>query len=334
MFYAFVFRITTLCNKKCPTCCCETSQKILSPDKFKEKLMQISNYFAKNPNGNLTIFLTGGEPFLYKTKSDNGETWNLATLIGLVRTLLPKSNIVIKTSGWSKNTVLDNLLSTIESQRKEENLEVRMGFNLFQNLGVKAEDRLHHMVSLLLKYQNLITIETIYDKINKDETFKIIGKTFSKFLENVENFGEQIVTPTAAYIIEFPFFLPPHTRNKNKIAQKKVIYLWTMPAHSGRIKIDSNQYYDSENAGVCANIQSGATQIMYNTDLSFHHCNDAFADYSNDAFPPNSFNSIEDEFLFLNEKFKKLKRYSAKHPQFKTKNEQCNFCTKFIHGTS
>ena len=335
VFRAFVFRITTLCDKKCPTCCCDKGQKTLDPDKLREKLIQISRFFDKNPsNDQLTIFLTGGEPFLYRKKSEIGEAWNLASLVQLIRTILPKSNIVIKTSGWNKNTVLDNLLSTVEAIGKEGTLEIRMGFNLFQNLGANSGDRLQHMLSLLLKYQNSIMIETIYDKINKDETFKIMGKTFAKFLRNVENFGDQIVTPTAAYIIEFPFFLPADKASRDQTAEQKVISLWTMPAHSGIIRTNSNQYFDSENAGVCANIQSGPNQIMYNTDLSFNHCNDAFADYSNAAFPPNNNRSIEDEFLFLDKKFKKLRRYLDKHPKFKTKNEQCIFCSKFIQGTA
>ena len=168
----------------------------------------------------MTIFLTGGEPFFYRKKSD-GIFWNIASIVKLVRTILPKSKIVIKTSGWNQNTVLDNLLSTVESMEKDGAVEVRLGFNLFQNLGVRSEDRLHHMLSLILKYQNSIMVETIYDKINKDETFKIMGKTFSKFLKNVENFGDQIVIPTAAYIIEFPFFLPADKGQRESSSRTK-----------------------------------------------------------------------------------------------------------------
>ena len=105
-----------------------------------------------------------------------------------------------------------------------------------------------------------------------------------------------------------------------------------MPAHSGLIRTNSSQYFDSENAGVCANIQSGPSQIMYNTDLSFNHCNDAFADYLDAAFPSNNQISLEDEFAFLEKKFKKLRKLFNEHPEFKTKNEQCLFCSKFIHG--
>jgi hypothetical protein len=294
--------------------------------------LQISKYFEENPSEDqLTIFLTGGEPFFYRKKSD-GIVWNIASMVKLVRTILPKSKIVIKTSGWNQNAVLDNLLSTVESMENEGAVEVRLGFNLFQNLGVRSEARLHHMLSLVLKYQSSIMVETIYDKINKDETFKIMGKTFAKFLKNVEDFGDQIVNPTAAYIIEFPFFLPADKGHGNPTSERKVISLWTMPAHSGLIRTDSSQYFDSENAGVCANIQSGPSQIMYNTDLSFNHCNDAFADYSNAAFPSNNKISIEDEFIFLNEKFEKLRKILKSHPEFKTKNDQCLFCSKFING--
>jgi hypothetical protein len=259
--------------------------------------------------------------------------WNIASLVHLIRTVLPNSNIVIKTSGWNKNAVLDNLLSTVEAMGKDGTVEIRMGFNLFQNLGVRSEERLHHMLSLLLKYQNSVMVETIYNKINKDETFKIMGKTFAKFLKNVENFGEQIVNPTAAYIIEFPFFLISTKENSNQTMDQKLVSLWTMPAHSGLINTDSNQYFESENAGVCANIEYGPNEVMYNIDLSFNHCNDAFADYSNAPFP-NNLGSIEDEFLFLEEKFQKLKKYVDEHPKFKTKNEQCRFCSRFIHATT
>jgi hypothetical protein len=327
-----VFRITTLCDKKCPTCCCDKGQNSIDPSRLAEKLTQISRYFEENPKiDKPTIFLTGGEPFLYRKKSDTGETWNIVSLVQLIGSVLPKSKIVIKTSGWNKNTALDNYLSEIEALGKKESLEIRLGFNLFQNCGANSENRLSHMLSSLLKYQNAIMIETIYDKINKDETFKIMGKAFAKFLKNVESFGDQIVNPTAAYIIEFPFFMNADRNCEVPAAEQKVISLWTMPAHSGLKKTGSSQYYDSENAGVCANIQYGPNQIMYNTDFSFNHCNDAFADYSDAAFPPIQKGSIEDEFLFLDEKFKKLRKYLDEHPKFDTKNEQCEFCSKFIN---
>jgi hypothetical protein len=332
MFRAFIFRITTLCDKKCPTCCCDKGQNSLDPEKYEEKLMQISRFLEKNPESDQpTVFLTGGEPFLYKKKSADGTVWNIVRLVKLTRNILPKSKIIIKTSGWKKNLVLDDLLTEVEDKEKEGSLEIRLGFNLFQNLGVNSKDRLLHMLSLLLEYQNSVMIETIYDKINKDETFKIMGEIFAKFLSNVENFGDQLVNPAAAYIIEFPFYLATGKSSRNQDAKQKVISLWTMPAHSGLIRTNSNQYFESENAGICENIQNGPSQIMFNADLSFNHCNDAFADYTNSAFPPDNQSSIEKEFLFLEEKFKKLKKYTEENPQFKTKNEQCTFCSKFIH---
>jgi molybdenum cofactor biosynthesis enzyme MoaA len=107
-----MFRITTVCNKNCPTCCCDKKKEVLDPEKFRKKLKEISRFFGENAD-NLNIFLTGGEPFLYKW-SKNGETWNIASLTNMIRTIIPNSNIIIKTSGWDEHNFLDNELSTIE----------------------------------------------------------------------------------------------------------------------------------------------------------------------------------------------------------------------------
>ncbi len=257
---------------------------------------------------------------------------NIADIVQLIKTLIPASKIIIKTSGWEKNDTLDNLVSLIESNSEASPVEVRLGFNLFQKLGVNAENRLNHMLSLLLNFQPSVVVETIYNKENKEQTLRIIGKSLSKFSKNFEKFGNALSSPSEGYIVDFPFTILTKDNFENKGAIEKRISLWTMPAHSGKSKKQGEEYFDCKNSGICANIKFGPNQIMYNTDLSFHHCNDAFADFSYPAFASKSDWTIEDEFLFLNKKFSKVRRcIDRKVMFFNSKNEQCILCSKLIH---
>ncbi len=306
MFSSYIFRITNLCDKRCPTCCCDTGVNALDPEKFRKKIFEISNFYQNNADKKCFIFLTGGEPFFYRFKSPSGILWTIVDLVRLIKTQLPAASIIIKTSGWREHPFLDKLVSMIATL-KGGPVEIRLGFNLFQKLGAEAENRLNHMLSLLLTFQQSVVVETIYNKENKDQTLRIIGKALSQFSEKFENFGDALSSPDEGYVVNFPFSLLIQDNLGKKLTIEKQISLWTMPAHSGKSKKQGDQYFECKNSGICTNIKFGPNQIMYNSDLSFYHCNDAFADFSHPAFTPKSYWTIEDEFLFLNKKFNKLR---------------------------
>jgi hypothetical protein len=328
MFSSFIFRITNLCDKRCPTCCCETGLDVIDPEKLRKKLLEISDFFKIRPDDECNIFLTGGEPFFYRNKSD-GKIWNIVDIVNLIKTNVPSSNIIIKTSGWEKNDLLDSLVCSIGAKGKVA--EVRLGFNLFQKLGVNAEKRLNHMLSLLLAFQDSVVVETIYNKKNMDQTLRIIGNALGSFSKEFEKFGDAILSPRESYVVEFPFTVLIENNLNQKTQLEKKISLWTMPAHSGKSKKMQQDYYDCEKSGICNNIKFGPTQIMYNADFSFNHCNDAFADFSYPAFTSRSDWTVKDEFIFLSEKFVKLRDNLGNGARFRSKNEQCDFCSKLIH---
>lgn len=328
MFSSYIFRVTNLCDKRCPTCCCDTGIAVLNPEKFRKKLSEIAQYYQQNKDEEFFIFLTGGEPFFYRTKNNDG-IWTIVEIVQLVKTSLPSAKIIIKTSGWDKQDTLDKLVSKLH--QSGAHVEIRLGFNLFQKLGVNAENRLNHMLSLLLKYQPSVIVETIYSKENKNQTLMVIGKVLGQFCKGFEAFGDALSSPSEAYVVDFPFTLLSEDNCGNRFRVEKQVTLWTMPAHSGKSKNQDDAYFDCANMGVCANIKNGPTQIMYNADLSFHHCNDAFADFSYPPFIAKSDWTVQEEFLFLSKKFDKLRCQMAKAGAFRSKNEQCVLCSKLIN---
>ncbi|MCW4030391.1 MAG: hypothetical protein NWE92_12185 [Candidatus Bathyarchaeota archaeon] len=329
MFSSYIFRVTNLCDKRCPTCCCDTGIAVLKPEKFRKKLSEIAQYYQQNPEEECLIFLSGGEPFFYRSKSSNGELWSIVDVVQLITTLLPSAKIIIKTSGWDKQDALDNLFSKL--YQVGAHVEIRLGFNLFQNLGVNAENRLSHMLSLILTYQPSVIVETIYSKENKNQTLNVIGKVLGRFCKEFEDFRAALSSPREAYVVDFPFALLSEDNFGNRLRVEKQVTLWTMPAHPGKSKHQDDAYFDCANMGVCTNIKNGPTQIMYNADLSFHHCNDAFADFSYPPFTAKSDWTVQDEFLFLTKKFDKLRRQMSKAEAFRSKNEQCILCSKLMN---
>jgi len=330
MLSSFIFRITNLCDKKCPTCCCDTGVDSIDPEKFRKKLLEIAELLRNKPSKECNIFLTGGEPFFYRYKN-NEKSWNIVDIVCLIKSIIPVANIIIKTSGWEKNDVLDNLVYMIGVQ-KGKTVEIRLGFNLFQKLGVNAKKRLDHMLCLLLTFQKLVVVETIYNKENKQLTLGIIGNSLAMFSKEFEKFGDSLLSPNESYVVEFPFAISiKNNLNEEKTLLEKKINLWTMPAHSGKSKEHQEDYYKCENSGICANIKFGPTQIMYNSDLTFNHCNDAFADFSYPAFTSKKDWTVKEEFKFLDMKFINLRRSLGNGVHFRSKNEQCAFCSRLIH---
>ena len=328
MLSSFIFRITNLCDKKCPTCCCDTGIDSIDPEKFRKKLLEIAELFRNKPGNEYNIFLTGGEPFFYRYKK-NQKSWNIVDIVCLIKSIVPVANIIIKTSGWEKNDALDNLVYMIGAQ-KGKTVEIRLGFNLFQKLGVNAKKRLEHMLFLLLTFQRSVIVETIYSKENKQMTLEIIGNALSMFSKEFEKFGDSLLSPNESYVVEFPFIISINNNlNENTLLEKKIC-LWTMPAHSGKSN-KHQDFYECENSGICANIKFGPTQIMYNSDLTFNHCNDAFADFSFPAFTSKKDWTVKEEFIFLNKKFMNLRRSLKNDVHFRSKNEQCALCSRLIH---
>ena len=184
----YTFRITEICDKNCETCCCKKSKAILNPDLLLNKLKDIKVYHQHNNLGRVTIILTGGEPFFYKIKTRNNNIYNIIELLKDINQTIPGCRIIIKTSGWKNHIKLNSILKQVYFDFPR--IILRIGFNLYQNNGSYSDERLFNMISLILNYQNEIKIETIYDKKNISETFKVITKVLKRFytpeIENLE----------------------------------------------------------------------------------------------------------------------------------------------------
>jgi hypothetical protein len=325
----FVFRITNTCDKRCATCCCPKSRDTLSPDLFEEKLLKIDEY-CRAARVTPLVMLTGGEPFLYKGIGKNGRPHTVVDLADMVKRLLGGAFTVVKTSGWKKHPLLDRRFHQLQLRLGEGAGEVRLGFNLFQHRGAQAEERLSHMIGLLLMHQDTVRIETIYDKENVHHTFAAIEGALRNF--DVPR-GADLVPPNPE--IPYRHIVPvrgDQPRPSSVTANGRRIVLDTMPAHSGVGDVEPDRYYEVKCSGLCARVQSGPDHVMYDPDLSVFHCNDAFADHAVPAFPGALFGSIQEEFLFLERRFAGLSRELTENKvEFRNRREQCTYCTRFFH---
>lgn len=326
----FVFRITDTCDKGCATCCCARARKNVLPGPFREKLHGIDVY-CRATGCRPLIFLTGGEPFLYKTIGEDGHPLTVPDLVGMIRERLGQASIVVKTAGWTEHRVLDRRFEQLQERLAGGAGEVRLGFNLFQAQGARAEDRLRHMLALLLAFQATARVETIYDKANFRDTFAVIERVLQEF--DVPR-GASLAPPDP--VVPYRHVIPVRRDPVHAFVQAPDghrVVLDTMPAYSGVGRVESDRCFEVEYTGLCERIQNGADHVMYDADLSVFHCNDAFADHSVPAFPPHLFGSIDEEFRFLERTFADLERHLAERRLvFTGRLEQCTYCTRFFHS--
>jgi hypothetical protein len=304
----------------------------MSPYTFAEKLAKISSYLSRRAERH-AIYITGGEPFLYKYKDRKRGYFRLMGLVKIIREVIPSAKLIIKTSGWKEHKVLDEQLESIMALSQQDKIEIRLGFNLYQNNGFNALERLSHMVTLLIKHQKETKVETIYDKSNLVDTVQIIKGAlrsinspdfdYLKAINSEPTYGRRFIVPC----IHFDRMSTAH------IAAYRLIRLDTMPAYPTVEEDISGKFYKAEIKQLCQIVKTGPNQILYNPDLSMHHCNDAFADHSIPGIPDSMFKSIEEAFDFFANGFVRLRHYLLSNRiNFQQKREQCLFCTKFIRS--
>jgi len=269
--------------------------------------------------------LTGGEPFFYKSNSINKNVYKIYDLIDYINKKLSNTLIIIKTSGWSKNKTLDNRLKKVY-EKSNNNVDIRFGFNLFQDDGNNLNERLSHMIESILSYQNTLRIETIYNKSNFKNTLLTIQKSINQISSKKFNFTN--LNPNEIHRLEFNFNI---ISGKNIFNKNRTIRLDIRPAHSGLNGSNSEYFCDSYIESCCSTIKNGADNILYNANLSFYHCNDAFVNHKLEPFSKNSFNTINEEINFLNDRFSDLNNHIiSRNITFNNKKEQCDFCSEFI----
>jgi hypothetical protein len=331
---AFVFRITQACNKKCPTCCCERSGDVLDPWRYKHKLHDVAAYCSREKEEPV-VFFSGGESFFYRSREKDGKRIDIAGLVGVTLQVLPRARVVVKTAGWTRHRVLDQLLNEVEGFSERNKVDVRLGFNLFQNKGVDAVARLQHMVAEILRHQDVMRIETIYDRHNLAKTFDVITEALKEFgFPEGEGLRRSVTRPEAYHRFRIPI---EYCNNRGKAASGsgRTIILDTMPAYEGLEGVGSSGFFKADWGGLCPLIEQGPDHILYNPDLSFYQCNDAFADYSRPGFRPEHFGCVSEEFSFLRATFARLKKdVERKKETFQSKREQCLRCSDFFQLNS
>lgn len=329
----FVFRVTGLCNKRCGTCCCRDPRSVLLPESFRKKAREIFEFSDKRGESAVICF-TGGEPFLYRAPDERGRRWDIVNLVTATRRWLPNALVVLKTSGWTPHKVLDRFLDAIESPVSDTTVDVRLGFNLYQNDGADAEDRLEHMIVSVLKYQRTMRIDTIYDLRNLSATLELFDRVLWRLGGPATRLADMMTAPERGWRFTIPVRFVPFKPNHHFGAERRIL-LDTMPAHPGLEGTPSKDFIEAEVGPSCPTIQSGPNVIMYEPDLSFHHCNDAFADYSFSAFSSSQIQCVDEQFAFLEERFALLKDHlKESNISFSHRRERCIYCTRFLHRLS
>lgn len=328
-----MFRITEVCDKVCPTCCCGNGTAVVSPEAFRAKLLDIRQCVPDSEG--IFVYLTGGEPFLYRGRDQESRGYTIIDIVQMVDSILAGSRIIIKTSGWTPHSVLDRLLKQSYAACQHTCLEARLGFNLYQNSGASAESRLRHMIDLIMWRQDVMKIEMIYDRQNLIPSLLIVGDVLSRYCcLQPEDLLEAVVHPEMAYRFEIPIE-GSWGMELSSAFVKRTIVLETMPAHAGFAGRISAMFIHTPSGGICHIIEDGPNGILYNPDLSFQHCNDAFADHSLPPFRSEQSASSASELDFLTQQFTQLKAHLKETGTvFAGKREQCLYCSNFIHSST
>lgn len=319
--FVFIFRITSICDKGCEACCNGQQNVARIPfQNFQKKLKEIQ-HFIESEKILPTVGFTGGEPFFYYDPSRKSDIYSL---VEEVRKTLPSADVIIRTSGWEENAVLDNRLISLFELATNKQLNISFGFNLFQKQGKHAEERLNHMLNLLSTYQNRIIIDMIYNKLNIERTADLIEKGLAKIDFRYRGIGMNMLSEPST----------PHRFVSRSPGNKKQIVINAYPAYNACQQGDSNHFFEENiSCGVCNEIKLGPTQLFYMDDLSVYHCNDPFVDYSITPLKKDKFASVSEEFDYMNSRLSLLKElFSEGQLKFKTKQERCAFCTRFMMG--
>ncbi|MFI5253091.1 MAG: hypothetical protein ACHQQQ_11750 [Bacteroidota bacterium] len=322
---SFIFRLTSVCDKKCVLCCNNydgiKTSKSAQFDRLISKFADISEYYVSRKRIDITpnIFLTGGEAFLYRSAIKNG-TGTLFDVIKAAIEIIPQARIIVKTGGFrSYNKHQRHLFDLIVRAYPRPVIEFRLGFNRYQDTEESALDRFVCTVESVLSYQHFISIDTIYDKENLSNTCNTLEAGLRRMGINVE----------PNMLLDIVLHDPnEHRRIEIRMPQDAII-LDLGPSYAPNKAASVREYY-TEPSSACEIIDSGTSTLYYDTNLQLIHCNDSFVDASVPSLRIGN-GSISNELEFLNERFSWLNEFIAhENVQFHSRKDRCFFCTKYV----
>lgn len=332
----FVFRITEACNKRCEVCCCGLSSRMMDPDRFAGRISQIGALFPLSPNSPV-ICLTGGEPFIYRARNAEGLVLDVADLAALVARNGCASRLIVKTSGWRPHRVLDQRLIAVLSVGKQIALDVRLGFNLFQNNGEGAVVRLAHMCRSLLASQDVVRVEVIYDRLNFAATFRAIEVVLQELgVADASGMCAAVEDKCTHHRFSIPISLSAANvaTLSGATGAERALLVDTMPAYAGTGSPVTSRFFEAALGAPCPRIESGPDDIMYNPDFSFRQCNDAFAEYRGGPFPSRP-GGLAADVAFLGVQFSRLKTaVDGNREAFQSRRSQCLFCSHLMQRSA
>lgn len=322
----FIFRLTNVCDKKCESCCNRDEQygvKKLDFYVFKSRLNEIEKY-VRDKDEQVEILFTGGEPFFYVFRHDN-KVFDVESIVKAVVEIIPQAKIKFRTSGWVPNQKLDSLVKTL-FKIADDRLTILLGISPFQKNAIDMRERFGHMMDLLHGYQDQVIINTIYNKVNLEQTMDDINQVLSERGFSYKGIKEnQCVSPQ----------VPCVYKSSKENSDKEVIFCIS-PAYNALQQCDDNNYYDEiTQVGICQHMKFGLNQIFYDIDLSAYHCNDPFVDFNVSPLSDDTFTSVSDQFAYFADRLQQLKNeFDEKKLVFTNRQERCAYCTKYMLAKS
>lgn len=325
----FVFRLTSLCDKKCMLCCNNYAEiKRIGTASFKDLLARFSEIrdYVQSPasdseDGGPYFFLTGGEALLYKSRQA-GATMTLFDVIAAIRCGIPQAQVIVKTGGFRTNGAFQaRLFDRIAEAFPFPAVEFRLGLNLYQDEDSeeRAVDRFTCTVSRVLKHQRFIPVDTIYDKANLISTCRVLEEGLRRIGIGVK---DELLLPM---VLQDP---NEHRRITIKTARDAII-LDLGPSYPPNEFSTVHEYY-SEPSSECDLIENGTSCLYYDIDLKMIHCNDSFVDARVPSLAIDG-RSVAAQLALVNERFSQLNNYLARRGvRFESRQERCFFCTRFV----
>ncbi|WP_445219347.1 hypothetical protein ACKWRH_03585 [Bradyrhizobium sp. Pa8] len=321
----FIFRLTTICDKKCMLCCNNYDEikkyESASFNLLIRKLADVCEYISQHDQRNRapSFILTGGEALLYKSRADNGYV-NLKHVVAAITSIIPGAKVIVKTGGFrNDNRFQRTLFDSISRTFSFPTLEWRFGWNLYQDEELRSLDRLVCTATRMLNHQHSVVIDTIYDKTN-------LGDTCAVLEEGLRRIGVDVSPDMISqFVLKDP---NTHRRLAIKIAGYTFV-LDLGPSYAPNKAATVHEYY-SEPSSECEAIHNGVSCLYYDMGMRLLHCNDSFVDALVPPRPCGS-HSISEELAFLNGRFEQFRRFLAlTGTKFESRKERCFFCTKFV----
>jgi len=324
----FIFRVTSTCDKGCVLCCNNFEEikrfQNVPFNAFLSKIVSIKTYvkdqleLGAGSKAFPYIILTGGEALLYRSRKASARV-TLFELIDAIVTVLPNAAVVVKTGGFEEGHKFQlTLFERISNAFSHPRLEWRFGWNLYQG-EERALERFVLTAGRIMSHQNTVFIDTIYDATNLRDTFTVMEKALMEL--GVSGLGDDLV--------RFVLQNPERHRRIRFLVHEHAIIVDVGPSYPPNEASSRHEYY-SESPSECVSIMHGTDYLYYDVDLRLVHCNDSYVDARIPAAERFGC-SIGEDHDFLNARFQQLADHLVNtEPVFRSRQERCFFCTKFI----